>query len=265
MCRSLIILCSLVAVTLLTSCEDLIDLNLNDSEPRYVIEAELNNLSTDHIIQISQTVNVNEAVPSKEVNNAHVYVSDSKGYRYDFISIGNGTYENKGFKPNTGETYNLSVQIEDNLYEATSTMPQYVEVDSIGFVTETIFGDDYILVVLNFQDPAGVPNYYKYNLSVNGQTHQFVMVSSDKYNDGLTVEHRLSNKDNDLATGDNINLIRSTIDYPVYKYWSEYQVTNLASASPSNPTSNISNGALGYFSVGNAKAYDLTIDNSILE
>jgi len=49
------------------------------------------------------------------------------------------------------------------------------------------------------------------------------------------------------------------IDKDVFKYWNELQSINPGSAAPANPTSNISNGALGYFSVSSARTYNFFI------
>ena len=47
-----LVVCSVVFY----SCEKIIDLNLNTADPKYVIEADLNNLSQTQVIKISQTV-----------------------------------------------------------------------------------------------------------------------------------------------------------------------------------------------------------------
>lgn len=244
---------------LLLSCEDLIDLKINDADPRYVIEADLHNLSKVQVIKISQTVALNESKTSRQVGNAQVEVMDSKGRTSLFSYRDNGEYYIHNFDPIVGEEYKLTVVIGDQLFEAHSTMPQYVEIDTAGFVKEEIFSKDYYFLAMRFNDPIDEANYYKYNMSVNDGPYEYVTVYSDKFNDGLNVEHRFSNKDNDLMVGDRLSVIRSTIDSRVYKYWSEYQSTSLASSAPANPSSNISNGALGYFSVRNSKEYTFEV------
>jgi hypothetical protein len=55
---------------------------------------------------------------------------------------------------------------------------------------------------------------------------------------------------NTLISGDSIVVALQTIDQGVFDYLRTLGQAdnNMASATPANPTSNISNGALGYFS-----------------
>lgn len=249
----------LSALFLFSSCEDIIELPIKDAEPKHVIEADLHNRSSEQIIRVSKTAHLSDPETFVGLDQAEVYVQDSKEKRITFFNVGNGNYINSNFKPTEGEHYQLKVEVEGKSYEAFSTMPEYVEVDTMGFVEEYIFGKEYYFLVLRFQDPAQETNYYKYNMAVNDGEMEFVSVSSDKFNDGLYVEHRITNQKNTLQPGDEVTVIRSTLDAAGYTYWNEYQMTNPASASPGNPTSNISNGALGYFTVRNAKPYKLSV------
>ncbi|HKZ66576.1 MAG TPA: hypothetical protein VJ111_09490, partial [Chitinophagaceae bacterium] len=57
--------------------------------------------------------------------------------------------------------------------------------------------------------------------------------------------------DEDIKSGDTVKLDMLCIDPAVYKYWysvNQSATGNSQSASPANPVSNISGGALGYFS-----------------
>lgn len=243
------------------SCEDIIHLDLNSSDPRYVIEAEINNLSSAQQINITQTVDFDNREPNFGIVDASVSVSDSKGRVFPFSHTQGGQYIQNDFLPEAEESYYLRVLIGEDEFTASSTMPKAVPIDSIGFVEENIFGEDYYFVVLKFQDPPETSNYYLYSLSVNNQPFKFTLATSDKFNNGLSVEHRMADNDNNLSLGDTVAVIRSSVDYSVYKYWSEYQSTNPGSAAPANPTSNISNNALGYFSVSNSKTHGLKLEN----
>src|SRR5690625_62743 len=255
--KYIILLCS--NVLFLSYCEDIIDLIVKVAVAKYIIEADIHNLSKKQMIKISQTTRLNDVRLKKGIDQARVQVENSKGQINRFSHIGEGNYINLNFKPVEGERYKLNVNIDGELFTAYSTMPKYVEVDTLGFVEENVFGKEYYFLVVRFQDPLEEANFYKYNMSVNNGAMEFINVSSDKFNNGLNVEHRLSNKDNDLKEGDEVKLTRSTIDSAVYKYWNEYQMTSLASASPGNPTSNISNGALGFFSVRNTEEYEVKV------
>lgn len=243
------------------SCEKVIDLNLNTADPKYVIEADLNDLSATQIIKISQTVNFDEPFPSRPVEDATIVVTDVDGNTHNFSSIGNGVYRVTNFNPNKNGSYSLRVNIGSEVFESTTNRVPYVNVDSIGVIKENVFNEDIYSITFKFHDPADVANYYKYNYSVNDQPFVFAGVFSDKFNDGRLVTHEITERDEDkkFVVGDTIVVRRECINKDVYTFWSELQSINPGSAAPANPTSNISNGALGYFSVSSAKIYGIRI------
>lgn len=245
----------------LHSCEDKIDVNLNDADPRLVIEADLTNLSRNQEIKISRTVAFDENRAFEPVDQAEVIVRSSTGRVYTFESIGNGKYRHANMMVNAMQEYTLLVRLDGKEYTATSRAPRFVEIDSLGITKETILNDDYYFINLSFDDPGGEDNYYKYSISTNGEPFKFNTVFSDKFNDGLHVKHQLGGRNIEFENGDSINLRRYSLAKDVYTYWSEYQSTNPGSASPANPKSNISNGALGYFAVSTVKEYKITIQD----
>lgn len=240
-----------------SSCEDIIDVNLNDAAPRVVIEADLDNLDRTQVIYVSRTVPFNDNRRNEIIKDAFVAVMNiNEGHYNTFIYSGEyDGYIDPTFKLERNTDYALVVEVDGKQYQAWESMPHNVEVDSLGRVKETIFGDDYYFATFKFQDPADVNNYYKYNVSVDGAPMKFYSVFNDKFNDGLYVTHQIGSVDNDITLGSMVVVKRQMISYAVYKYWNEVQSVNPGSAAPANPTSNISNGALGYFSVSNAKEY----------
>lgn len=245
---------------LLSSCEELIDIDLNEGDPRVVIEAQLSDLGDVQRVRVSESVAFNESFNSRPLAGATVVVRDDRGGSFLFQYEDNGYYVHHTFRPMVGRSYFLQVNVGQERYESVCRMPQYVEVDSIGVLEETIFGDPYYFATFKFNDPADMPNYYLYELSINGGTFRFASALNDKFNDGLYVTHQISDLETDLMVGDNITVRRYCVDRSVYQYWSEYQSTNPGTAAPGNPTSNISNDALGYFSVASAKEFAMRIE-----
>lgn len=249
---------TIICVLLMTSCEELIDINLNEADPRYVIEGDLTDLSSEQVIYVSQTVAFNAPVRNKPIENAIVTVNDDKGTEYTFTHIGNGAYK-ASFKPKEKTKYNLKVSIAGEVFESSSYMNPYIDVDSLGIMEDIVFTDTLYSVTLKFNDPRNQDDYYKYNISVNGKDFVFSRVFSDKFNDGLFVTHQVSDNSNDILLGDTVVVERQVIDKQVYTYWNDVLSINPGSAAPANPTSNITNGALGYFSVSTAKKYGFRV------
>jgi|GEM_PF-103089 len=178
-------------------------------------------------------------------------------------------YESDTFAPVPGRTYTLRVWVDGQLYASSETMPAYIEPDSITAERDDRFGDDARYYgVFEFRDPPGEANYYRYmpfyghNLPISFGDHR---VFSDKFNDGRKANHRFkvsvwnSGSDEEGKTKIVSRVKRQVISPAVYQYWRGARAINPAATAPANPTSNISNGALGYFSVSSARLHQVDI------
>lgn len=242
----------------LCACEDKIVLELEPPEDKLVITGDLLVGDNLHTISIQQVISIDNGT-MQPVKDAQVSVKSlQSGRLYDFLDQGDGNYSNTTLRLRENVTYELSVITkEGDLYHATSTAPVFIPVDSIGFMQRIILKDTLYYPTFVFTDPVDQTNFYKYKMSVNGQPFRFVSALNDKYNNGLEVQHDIYDDGNELKQGDVIRVLRQCIDKSSYDYWRTYQEINPSSVSPSNPISNLSNGALGYFGVSTGKYYDV--------
>ena len=128
-----------ISIYTLTSCEKIIDIDLNTSNANYVIEADLDDISNRQVIKISQTVPFNSAQRYKPVNDAIVVVTDVYGNERTFKSLGNGLYIHDNFRPSQNGNYSLVVKIGEQEFNSSTLRVPYVEVDSIGLMQEEFF------------------------------------------------------------------------------------------------------------------------------
>lgn len=231
----------------LLSCEDVIDINLNDADPQLVIIGTVNNRSYEQQVTISRTVAFDVARTHDPVSGAEVAVVDGAGRVFQYAEQSPGVYVSN-FRGHEGELYNLSVRVEGQTFVARSTMPPLVTADSIGTGVRTIFGEEQKFISLRYADPPGVPNYYRYLWRVNGGPLEMLHVSQDKFNDGKYVSEDLMDFDVELATGDSVVVWMQSIDRASYDFWNAVQSINPGTAAPANPPSVFGDGALGYFS-----------------
>lgn len=248
-------MCNLKCITfiLLTmlfgSCEDIISLDLNDAAPRIVIEAEIINSSNHQQVRVSRTVALSDGVLSEPVSSAEVMVSDSRGRQVGFLESEPGVYTTERLRGVPGVTYTLQVTVDGEVYSGQSTMPNYVAIDSVSSSSGEFFGVSRKALHVHFQDPPEDDNYFGYRMSVDGSDFKNIGVFNDKFNNGRYVTHDLINMDIDIEVGDEVVIQRNQIDAQVYRYWyGVIQMLNPGSAAPSNPPSNLSGDALGYFS-----------------
>lgn len=258
--------CLLIAITaLFASCEEVIDVDLTDAAPRVVIEADLREpLDT---IWLGQSVPLSQDQSSRAfLPSADIRVVREDGSAVVFRSTAEpGLYVSEG-RPTVGvptdlpaQHYTLIVELDGEQYTSTEYMHDYIEVDSLGMGTRRFFDEDIYYLSFRFQDPANEENFYRYDMSVNGGPFVFAGVYSDRFNDGLYISHEITSPREELVVGDQVKVRRSVISSSVYRYWSDLQSLHPGVAAPANPRSNISNGALGYFSISTGKVYDFEI------
>lgn len=253
----------LAFVVVLTSCEKVIDLNLDQTTPKIVIEGILTNLNTNHLVSISNTKNFDEDNTRAVISGAVIKVTDQNGQTITFTEQGkSGNYYSTRFRGVPGRTYTLSVTTNGQTYTATSKMPLPVPIRSLTQVELSFFGETRKLVEVNYLDPANIENFYYTKLYVNNIKRGSLDVSSDRFNDGKAVKNATFVSDPDLETGDKVKIQLLTIDENVFKYlFSLSQITGNGGppTTPANPTSNFSNGALGYFSASTLSTDSLVI------
>lgn len=242
---------------LFASCEKVIDLDLQGAEKKYVIEGVITDQPGGCRVLITQTKDFNEDNDFPGVSGASVRITDQDaGTIVELSETSAGVYETEDLTGISGNTYALEVTIGEEVFTATSVMPEAVEMDTIYVTDENLFGESWKLVNVEFEDPAGMENNYRFIQHINGVKTQQIFIRDDNRVDGRTFSTILymdpgSEDEDKINSGDEIQVEMQCIDAAVYKYW--YSLDQSAtgendSASPANPVTNIRGGSLGYFS-----------------
>ena len=234
-------------------CKKIIDINLNDASPQIVVEGNIYNTPGPYSIRISKTVNYSADNQFPPVTGASVLVKDITDGTLDTLTESTpGLYFTKKIKGVSGHEYQLLLTTGAQTYTANTILPQPVPFDSVSFEKLSRPGgkiDWY--AVINYQDPAGVANYYQFSLLVNGRKINNTFAFEDRLSDGKYVSRTLRTDSTYISLGDSVTVIMNHMGKEGYQFYSTYfQVTgngSLQSISPANPISNISNKALGYF------------------
>lgn len=245
------------AVILLGSCTKVINVKINDSAKKYVIEGVLTDQPGTCQVHITQTKNFNENNTFDGVTASAVTITDnSTGLTTTLNAIAPGYYSDTALTAISGKTYTLRVNIGNETFTAVSAMPQRVNVDTVFFTKDNVFGDTWTLANLDYTDPAGFGNNYQVKQYINGKKMKDIFITNDDYTDGkhnvakLYVDPGTDDKDR-VKAGDTVKVEILCINTPVYKYWFSLQQSATGtnqSAAPANPVTNIDGGALGYFS-----------------
>ncbi len=244
----------------LTSCEKVIQLNLNNSAPKVVIQGTVNDQPGPYFVKISRTVNFQDTNNYPPVTGANVVISDNAGQSELLTESEPGTYKTSGLKGIAGRTYNLSVKTGSETFQSVAYMPYPVKIDSISFAPSPFSGR--LTTYIRFDDPADTVNFYRFVYFVNNVEKKGYYTMDDELFKGATIKYAMMGRGTDgvkLVVGDKVTVWSESIDKGVYDYFRTASNDNEQSASPANPVSNISNGALGYFNVCSVRKISATV------
>ena len=237
----------IVLIIVFSSCQKVIDIDLNSVSPQIVIEGNVYDQPGPYLVKISQTVNFDESNIYPPVTGATVEISDNAGNSEVLTESSSGAYITSSLQGISGRTYTLTVVSKGKTYTATSTMSNPVNIDSI-YLEKSMFGNEKFVSV-NFTDPANISNYYHLIEFINNERQTGFNVTDDNLYQGKIISYSFMSAgyDSKLGIGDTVTVWLEPIDKGVYEYFRTAGRDDGQSSSPSNPTSNISNGALGYF------------------
>lgn len=254
---------------LLTSCEKVINVNIKDADKVYVIEGVLTNRAGGCQVLVSRTKNFNEDNSFTGISGAKVSITDSNGVQQTIPETTAGVYSLPEFTGRRGMRYTLKVIINGQTFTASSTMPaRRVLFDTVYIQDNTFFDEKLKLVNIQYTDPPGKGNSYRFLQYVNGVKENAVFIRNDDLSDGKTTVTQLFPRDSDgnsiskIKSGDTVKVEMLCIDPEVYKYWyslDQSATGNTSVASPANPVTNISGGALGYFSAHTYQTRTITV------
>ncbi len=163
-----------ISVIVLTSCEDVIDIQTPDAPNQWVVDAWINNLPAKQIIRIteSQPYFNNEFSPG--VLGAEVSISSDRGEVFIFEDEGTGDYSwlppaDSVFGA-VGSAYELTIRFNDHIITGQSVMNPVPSIDSI---TQELrldeLGPDGIYAEFFARDLPGLGNTYWIKAFKNNQ------------------------------------------------------------------------------------------------
>ncbi len=241
---------------LFVSCEKVIDINLNNAEKKYVIEAVLTDQPGSGRVLLSQTKDFDEDNTFAGISGATVIIAEVGGATTTLTEVSPGTYRSASLTGVSGRTYELTVSINGSVFTARSTMPQKINLDTIYVTTEYLFGEGRKVVNVEHGDIPGLGNSFRYVQYINGAKLNQLQIRNDDYSDGRYINSKLFYFDEDeenikIRTGDLVQVDLQCIDPVIYRYWFSLirsSTGGSGQATPANPVTNITGGALGYFS-----------------
>lgn len=167
--KKIITILTILLVTF--SCEDVIEVDLNNTDPRLVIDASINWFKGTS--GNNQSIKLTLSAPYFDTqippaNGALVSVFDGSGNEYVFIEDNNtGVYLNDNFNPVINGLYNLVVIYDGETYTASETLKSVAPFDYIEQKDDGGFSGEEIEIKAYFTDPIDEENYYFFEFIPN--------------------------------------------------------------------------------------------------
>jgi len=262
--KSCVRVASLMTSILFMSCEETIDLDLDQVRERIVIEGIVSDKPSVSNVRISFTQSIYENSAVKKAGGAVVTLSDDAGNSELLQEVQPGNYAPTRMTGSVGREYRLKVTFEGTDYSAVSRMPGSMSLDS---VRASVSGND-----PRFSRPVELT----YFLTNKPGVEEFCIIKAYSQNDGQSYYWTLySDKNSDgrqtmlkgpsfYTSGASVRVEIISIDKAVYEYLraleeivghDSFVVPDLLKMNDYNPRSNITNDALGYFSAQSQKDY----------
>ncbi len=168
---------TLLIIIVFTSCEDVIQVKLDEGTPIITIDAFLNDLRSTQKVRLTYTDSYFSQKPNQAITGAIVTLRDiTSGVDYSFTDANDGDYLFNLSSTDTiakiGHLYQLTVMHQGNTFTATSLMKRTARIDSIVSKIEKpgAFGgqDGYRCAFIGFDIPGDTTDYYWIKSYKNG-------------------------------------------------------------------------------------------------
>ncbi|MBK0402791.1 DUF4249 domain-containing protein [Adhaeribacter sp. BT258] len=257
--KNLTYLFSAFLILLLSGCETVVDLELEQSEPRLSVEAIVTDQQDLNYVKLAMSGPYGKNTETLPVRDAQVNLTDNTGEKITFTHQENGLYKPAStFKGIANRLYTLTIIANGQTYTASSLLPEVPQVDTVGYryvetKTDPFSRKDGYYLSLAFQDAPEVNNYYKIDLIRNGKLLQKdasdILVTDDRLFNGA---HVMDEVNTTFSQGDEVTLNLLSLTKEACEYYRAISALQgqggLFGRNPANLPTNISNGAVGFFS-----------------
>jgi hypothetical protein len=250
------------------SCTDIIELNLKNTEPKVIIEANLNMSDSSFCATITMSNDFYDSSEFLKLENASVSLQKNSDFAFLIPETEPGVYSKKGIVVNPSDEFLLNItSSEGEKYTAKASAPspsQILYVIPSPFIPpgseQNNQTEKYYQIVCAWKDTATVDNYYRIKPYINNTflSDDYILVN-DNYNNGDTI---LLVTIFEIYPGDTLSLELLTVNKEYYSFFSDVNYTLSQGpnyTTPYNPKGNFSGSAVGYFGIYGLSRFELLI------
>ncbi|MFL5731015.1 MAG: DUF4249 domain-containing protein [Cytophagaceae bacterium] len=266
--KKLTILFSLfAAICSLSSCEKVLDVDLNSTDPKIVIEGLITDKPGPYTVKITTSADYYNNQTPPPVTNALVIISDNTGNIDTLTQVSPGIYKTNTTTGVKLRTYTMTVAVNGTTYTAVSTLPDLYPVDSLGYIyypQKDIFHEKAYYPLAFSQEPQNETNYYMWKFFRNDtllNKPNDIWIADDQAVKGSVqgLEFPYAYQKFDTASVIVFSITKEAFDFYTGL---EAQIQNdggFFSSPPANAQGNFSNGALGLFQTSTTDSLGIVI------
>jgi hypothetical protein len=255
------------------ACQKVINVDLNEAAPKIVIEGLITDKHGPYMLTLSKSGSYFNQPVLQTVTGAQVTITDDKDNVDSLKETAPGVYLTLNTKGFPGIKYTLKVIAENQEYDASSTMPSHVNIDSLRVFKSDAqrinFGgkprnNPRVEIHCFFKDPLE-KNFYRIKVFKNDSiSTDNYRLFDDQYTNGEYTEIRVAF----ASAAANYRVELLSLDKSTYGYYRTLEdllnTNPFFGSTPANPDTDLSNGALGYFGACAVSTKSIVVTDSMI-
>ncbi|WP_266368653.1 DUF4249 domain-containing protein [Tellurirhabdus rosea] len=264
----------LLSLFSLTACTDVVDVDLEKSEPLLAVDGQITDQPGPYTVRLSTTASYFSNTTTPAVTNATVVIRDSEGVSETLKQTTPGVYVTSQLRGKVGHKYTLTVKADGQEYTAETEIRRVFPLDSIAaeFRKESLGQEEGYYLKIYGQEIAGKGDSYRWKVYRNDSLLSKpadLIFFDDLYIDGNYLNGiALGNgpfKKGDKIRVENLSLTDDAYQYIVEIFNNTAATGGLFSNPPANVRTNIRNvapngkKAVGWFNGSAVRRVEKTI------
>ena len=255
------------------SCEETIQLDLDQTSSRIVIEGLLTNKLGHSYVVLTKTTPFYDEKGQPRVTGAKIEITTTEGDLIMLQETKPGLYQPpSNFVGVVGQTYVLQVEVDGQIYTATETMSAVNSFDSLTYWQPPNLDDDdaieasqFYELLVYYTEPQGIENYYQFKFYRNQEILDFNGTGVFVYDDESIAENieGLATPEY-YALGDTGRIEVFGLSRRAFRYYMDINNNinsdgGMFSGIPANAGTNIVGDAIGYFQVSAMEDIEIVV------
>ena len=251
-------------ISLSWGCEDVIELDLKDAEPRLVIAAGLDVGLQTLDVQLSRSTPFYSLDSSSLVSDAQIELR-SPTKTYTVAEIETGRYQATQIEAVSNDSFTLVIRVSDQSYEAKATVPTaapLIDLEQIELSDLPFRDPSAVRLTALIEDDPTTKNYYRIQLFQSGENISEGFTVFDDIFAPIDTDFSVPIRETFMPK-DTVQVRLLSTNKAYYDYF--YQLALVTDPrsndiTPFNPQGNFDNNALGYFGIYHASILEKIIE-----